>query len=102
MRYLSYQYLIFVFLLFLIYYSVSSVHRWKVLLVGNVFFLICAATLIQILIYLAICVICFLSSRIIFELPQGSHQKRVVFVIAVSLVLSPFIMSRICGFVGGG
>ena len=102
MSYLSYQYLVFIFLLFLIYYNVSSMHRWKVLLVGNIFFLICASSLIQVLMFFLTYTICFLSGRVIYRLPQGSYKKRTALVIAVSFVLCPFMISRICRFFWGG
>lgn len=101
MSYLSYQYLIFCFLMFLIYYCVPVIHRWKVLLAGSVFFLICSSSLIQILIFFLAYIICFLGGRSISGLPQGDHHKLTVFVIAVSFVSCPFIVSRICRLVGG-
>lgn len=102
MSYLSYQYLIFVFLLFLIYYSVPLMHRWKVLLVGSVFFLIYASSLIQILMFFLTYTICFFSGRVIYGFQRRSYQKRIAFIIAVSFISCPFIISRICRFAGGG
>lgn len=102
MNYLSYQYLIFCFLLFLVYYSVASKHRWKVLLTGNIFFLVCASSFIQILLFFLLYMVCFLGGRILCRLPQVTPQKRTVLIVSVSLIICPFVISRICRFIEFG